>query len=329
MKKIFLLLFLLTGIFHIKGQTSIATLCHNETITTYYGSDALIEAHSAAVDGDVITLSSGFFKAVTITKYITIKGSGMEVLNLGDRMQEPTVLSGAFSFMLTADSTKTVTMEGICHEDSYINMKGIYNTTFIKCSIGEFREYSGGAENVNFIHCKIYSFTSPEVASISAYNSYFENFICKTGYGINAGYNFTNCIINTDFSNFYNSYLVNCILLNLETTSSGLKNSVSAYNCIWQGKAYTDTGAFGNAAANQNSYEFPDDQKLFLDNTFYELTDVGKTYQATDGTEIGLYGGNMPYNPIPFNLQITKCNVAAKTTADGKLSIEIEVKNME
>ncbi len=329
MKKIFLLLFILTGVFHIKAQTQIATLCHNDSVTIYYGADGFINAYNDAIDGDVITLSSGKFNAITITKFITIKGAGMELLNLGDRIQEPTILSGAFSFMLTADSTKTVTMEGICHEDSYINMKGIYNTTFIKCSISEFRGYSGGAENVNFIHCKINSFTSPEIASIYAYNSYFDQFTWSNKK--TANYTFTNCIINLDWrsSRIKNSYFKSCIFV--EGTNYNYTNSLdltnTAYNCIWQQNS--STGAFSGVNAERNNYEISKDQQLFLENTFYELTDVGKNYVGLDGTEVGLYGGNIPYSPITFNLQITKCNVAAKTTADGKLSIEIEVKSFE
>lgn len=61
-----------------------------------------------------------------------------------------------------------------------------------------------------------------------------------------------------------------------------------------------------------------------------ELTDEAKTtYLGMDGKEVGLYGGNLPYDENPSNPQITKCNVAAKSTADGKLSVDIEVKGAE
>ena len=51
--------------------------------------------------------------------------------------------------------------------------------------------------------------------------------------------------------------------------------------------------------------------------------------KATDGGEIGIYGGSLPYSAVPTNPQITKFNVASKTTADGKLSVDIEVKSGE
>ena len=58
----------------------------------------------------------------------------------------------------------------------------------------------------------------------------------------------------------------------------------------------------------------------------FELTDEAKTaFLGDDGTEMGMYGGVMPYNSTPSYPQITKMNVANKATADGKLSVEIEV----
>ena len=69
---------------------------------------------------------------------------------------------------------------------------------------------------------------------------------------------------------------------------------------------------------------------LFEPNTFYELTDEAKSeYVGIDGMEIGIYGGNIPYDTRILSPQITKCKVAAKTTADGKLSVDIEVKAAE
>ncbi len=67
-----------------------------------------------------------------------------------------------------------------------------------------------------------------------------------------------------------------------------------------------------------------------LDSENFQLTDAAKTqYLGTDGTEIGIYGGSLPFDPTTSNPQITKCNVASKSTADGKLSVDIEVNAAE
>lgn len=54
----------------------LATLNHNDSITVYYGMNALQQAHASAVNGDIITLSSGIFNSVNITKAVTIRGAG-------------------------------------------------------------------------------------------------------------------------------------------------------------------------------------------------------------------------------------------------------------
>ncbi len=69
----------------------------------------------------------------------------------------------------------------------------------------------------------------------------------------------------------------------------------------------------------------PTGTQLFKEGTFYQLTDDAKKYLGSDGTEVGIYGGSLPFDPTPTNPQIVKFNVAPKTTADGKLSIDIEV----
>ena len=78
-----------------------------------------------------------------------------------------------------------------------------------------------------------------------------------------------------------------------------------------------------NNAAIKNLLNYSDDND-------YKLTEEAKALiKGTDGTEVGIYGGNLPFDPTPTNPQISKFNVAAKTTADGKLSVDIEVKSAE
>lgn len=93
-----------------------------------------------------------------------------------------------------------------------------------------------------------------------------------------------------------------------------------------------------NPANKDNSYlNYNEFEQLFKDFTGtysrdqkFELCNEAKTkYLGTDGTEVGMHGGLLPYNSIPSYPRITKMNVANKTTADGKLSVEIEVSAVE
>ncbi len=59
----------------------------------------------------------------------------------------------------------------------------------------------------------------------------------------------------------------------------------------------------------------------------YELKDeYAGSWLGDDGTQAGAHGGFLPFDPTPTNPQITKFNVSSKTTADGMLSVDIEVK---
>ena len=100
MKKIFLsLLLLLASTGAIIAQSSmLATLSHEGEITVFYGSDALKDAHAVAQHGDAITLSSGSFNAVDITKAITLRGAGMAIDTLKNTY--PTIINGSFNIMV-------------------------------------------------------------------------------------------------------------------------------------------------------------------------------------------------------------------------------------
>ena len=64
----------------------------------------------------------------------------------------------------------------------------------------------------------------------------------------------------------------------------------------------------------------------YSDEETFELTDAAKAkFLGTDGKEVGLYGG-----PIPFNLNLSyplikTMTVDEQTDADGKLGVTIEV----
>lgn len=106
------------------AQTSMmATLNHEGTISTFYGTLALRQAHAAAVSGDVITLSSGTFLSTDITKAVTIRGAGMEVTKAYDIVNEPTVLTGDFKIKIPAEDTGRLTLEGIFHNETILVMR--------------------------------------------------------------------------------------------------------------------------------------------------------------------------------------------------------------
>ena len=57
---------------------------------------------------------------------------------------------------------------------------------------------------------------------------------------------------------------------------------------------------------------------------FLLTEEAATTYLGTDGTQVGIYGGDMPYDPTPASPHVKKFSVKS-TTEDGKLRVSLEV----
>ena len=117
MKKLFslaLLALMMVASKSFAQSSLLATLSHEGEISTFYGANALKDAHEAAAAGDAITLSSGTFVATNITKPITLRGAGMEVDSINNIA--PTIITGNFEINVTNTDNAKLTIEGIYHK---------------------------------------------------------------------------------------------------------------------------------------------------------------------------------------------------------------------
>lgn len=304
-----------------------ATLNHEGTISTFYGVNALKQAHAAAVSGDVITLSSGTFLSTDITKAVTIRGAGMDVSKAYDIVNEPTVLGGDFNIKIPAEDTGRLTLEGIFHNENICFYEGqVKNALFLK---SRFKRIYGSAsckvQDLTVLNCRFSESISVRSGTAQFLNSVVNNF--ESGY-----MSFSHCVIlnGANVNNGGNEYK-NCIICWDGTYDTPFSSSSSAYNNL-----FITRRIILNNIPNQTNLKVPTDDERFAylrgynDSKNYKLTDQNRdVLKATDGGEIGIYGGSLPYSAIPTNPQITKFNVASKTTADGKLSVDIEVKSGE
>lgn len=312
----------------------LATLNHEGTVSTFYGAQAWRQAHDAATHGDVITLSSGSFVPVDITKAVTVRGAGMGIDTTS--VVEPTVISGDFTINIPEEVTNRLTIEGIYHNHN-LTYKCAINAQFLKCRLKYVygSPYSGAVlKDACFIHCRIADgLKLSSNCSATCINSVIQepnsNDLKTSNFG------FIGCVIvySNGFSTYSSSYN-NCILISRQ--SGGYVDSgCTAYNCIGLGhlNMFKDITNATNKYVSDYAIVF----KTYrgetlgkLDSEQFLLTDDAKTqYLGGDGTEVGIYGGNLPFDPTTSNPQITKCNVAAKSTADGKLSVDIEVNAVE
>ena len=319
-------------------SSMLATLSHNGEISTYYGATAFRDAYNASQHGDIITLSSGSFTAVNINKALTIRGAGMQVDTVANTF--PTVISGDFFINIPDSVTQRLTMEGLYNNFTVTVGGTLKDASFLKCRFKVFTYYSSNAtkmKNLTFIHCRVSSeLKLPNESSASCVNCYICN---PESYSeTSSNFEFSNCVISSEYtSHIYSSSFINCFIRN----NSGwhdkdiyLDSSNSAYYCLGKNN---DNNMFQNMPNTTNTILTGNLNTVFKtytgsynDNETFELTDEAKAkYLGSDKTQVGIYGGNLPFDPTPTNPQITKCNVASKSTADGKLSVDIEVSAAE
>lgn len=304
----------------VSAQSSLlATLNHEGTISTYYGASALQQAYNAATHGDVITLSSGSFLGMDIKKAITLRGAGMQMDTVSHT--EPTVITNNFDIDISDTVSHRLTIEGI-YNNQTINVGTLKNAMFLKCRFYEFtypNQSTSKMIDLNFIHCRIASYFSLTNGSAAFTNCVINNIHQYKG----SPMSLTNCYTKANLA-LSNSEFKNCIIV---SNSNGTSTS-TYYNNLY----VTASNSNLNSPNNTNVKIPNTDERIkfltgdYSDDKDYVLTDaVRALIKGTDGTEVGIYGGSLPYDPTPTNPQITKFNVAAKSTADGKLSVDIEV----
>jgi hypothetical protein len=294
-------------------NTLVATLTHGDEVSMFYGTNALQQACSAATHGDVINLSGGKFQSTKITKAVAVRGTGIHDAN-------PTYIVNDFDVEIPANVTEKLSFEG-CRITNMIVIKGtLSNAYFLKNYLSYVYVYSSNAtmDNGMFVNCDIYQMSLYGQSTAQIINSYIQRF---GNYGKLAS--FVNCVVNCSgyARNCERSQFVNCILYNVDKYSTFPATS-TAMNCV-DVSGYKN--AFDNMSLKENcSYAGMD---IFQEsNVWKDLTDEAKAkYLGIDGTPVGKFGGMIPYDMTPSYPQITKMNVAAKTTADGKLSVEIGV----
>ena len=337
MKKIFFtLVAIMSATLSLAQNTLVATLTHGDEVTMYYGVDAFKNAHNAAASGDVINLSGGSYTGFTFTKAITVRGTGIDASN-------PTSISSMMSFDITENDNFRLSVEGIRFDGASI-VGTFSNPCFLKCLFNRVvTDSSSHIENALFVDCKIteyfYLFGSTSAVFL---HCFIQTLTVKSSDSSTA--QCVNCVLNGYFTNYRHSSFVNCILCCSSQTTNidyyKLPAETQAMNCTafnsdndyyYNNQIYS--AMQGNAiSCSTSTYEavFKDYSGGYSDSQQFELTDAAKTqYLGTDGTEIGLYGGQYPYNTTPTYPRITNLTVDKQTTADDKLNVEIEVSSAE
>ena len=339
MKKIILFAFALMLLATTFAQQQLAVLNHNNDITVFYGANALVDAHSSAEKGDIITLSSGVFNATNITKAITIRGAGA----WADTTGGATMIRNNFSINISEDNTYHLTMEGIYfYNNVYCDLA--YNPQFIKCHfqwIGQ-AGCSSHMHNASFVNC-----------ILSHWNSEYDSNYCSNDRAIGTqfvnsvvmGCNvyttndvYINCVLRQNPQNTTSRMFQNCVLyFDYNNANTPSNNSTTSFNCLYVQMNANDSTTTDELFAPLADHELWNIRgmsnvfKTFNGSTegenFELLNSIANNYLGNDGTQIGIYGGAMPFDPKVTSPLIKRINVANRSNANGKLSVEIEVVN--
>lgn len=345
MKKI---LFALAAMFAsgaLYAQNSlVATLTSGSNVTAFYGETALAQALEAAQAGDAISLSSGTFQAVDITKAVSICGAGME--NDSEAGTQRTTIVGNFDIKdMGVDETNKVILEGLYMDNRITIANYLNNASFIKCRFNEIKD--AGISNINIMHCKIMG-----GIQLSAYNStcnVFNSFVMNPSpydFSVSTYFSFKNCFLYFEgrfvFNDTYylahlqQSTFENCIIYSYNTGSTQvpIHETCKATYCVGnKSSMFNNQSGLENKVPSNSNFLYAlfgiTNNSVTEETTFVLTEDAAATYLGSDGTQVGMYGGGTPFNTQPANPKITKCIVAGQTAADGTLSVDIEVVGAE
>lgn len=321
MKKFLLTMMVLGGVLAAQGQQNdvmTATLQHGNELTVFRMANALVEAHNAAVDGDIITLSEGTFNSLTISKSITIYGAGFENDDVtGTRVS---LINGR---IYCIDTLSNVHIEGCKTGDIYVNPNSgnvfVESLCIRNCCVNgsvTFGRDFGDAElfsnvitgyvsggNVTFTSLRVNNcYIGGAVYGFPALSPVVVDHSIMNGY-TNGAYYYTNDIFSRwdDRVLAAESNVTNCII-----SWPSVINNVHYVDC------YTGIGDIFSDGGGSYS----------ADRTFeLQQPDV---WIGTDGTQIGLHGGQgwskVPRIPVIKSLNM---NVEGQLL---KLNFEAEVR---
>ena len=145
-----------------QNQVQTAILQHGAETTVYNGSQALVNAYNAAVNGDVITLSAGTFTPTNIEKSVSLYGAGFE--NHDDLGTHLTTLGG-FAVGLANDTLRNVHIEGI-YVNGRLRIAGgpTDQLHIVKCYVNEQIFFEQMSQNTIIDQCIVKS-------NLTSYNS--------------------------------------------------------------------------------------------------------------------------------------------------------------
>lgn len=242
------------------------------------------------------------------------------------------------SALTIQNEAKNLSFEGINFLSINQGESSTSDIHFEKCKISNFEGGSSGAHmNWSFINCvliRIYISQSPS-------DMHYDNCIimqCELE-NENAIQNFQNCFVRISHIRNYRSGLPggmgygsfkNSVICNDQgwgefPNTVSASNNIGINNVIFTNVPNANSNVRLEGTAGYDVFKTYRGSDAYSENETFELTDDAKaTYLGDDGTQVGIYGGEYPFNTTLSYPQFTKATVAKKAV-DGKLSVNIEL----
>lgn len=301
MKRImlFIVCLAIAGMQSLKAQPSVAALHHAGKVTLYSGAQ-LQTVIDKAVEGDTIYLSEGTFGGD-----VRIKKSKIALIGAG----EGTILTGTFHLGASDVETSNCVIEGL---NIIGNKIWIIRVSDCVLSQSQFR-IIGGHGFAGLLVSRCFCREEMDLYGLS-YMSIINSKIAKVS-NSNESTSFTNCNIGyVPFAapdNYYDDskrVFTNCII-------NGWGTRATAINCILR--------TSDPAGIIRDCYVIPesvlDDN---LDCTLDNLSD----YLGTDGTVVGIMGGDTPYTLTPVAPHVSEHNIEVDAE-NQKLNVTLTIEN--
>lgn len=297
MKKFLLLAvcFMMMGITASALTINKAMLVHNGNVTLYDG-DKVQDAVNASSDGDVIYLTLGTFKPFNITKRITVRGVG-----------ETSIIDGNVDISISGSPKLTSpVMEALAVSGTVTVKSQVDDMIIRKCKIGNF---SIGAQVDGAVLDRCYitnSLTlSQYIKGMTVVNTKLRSI--EANYGATQNTTFVNCNFAYLICQNFSATVINSII----SGGSGILSSTVLLN--------SSIGiSVGSSSVTQNCYP-----GLYMNSSTCESTPQS-SYVGTDGTIIGIKGGETPYTLEPTVPKVTDSNLQLDME-NKKLNVNLTV----
>ncbi|MBQ9356449.1 MAG: hypothetical protein IJT98_04090 [Prevotella sp.] len=313
-----------------------ATVQHGETMSAYYGVEALKDAVAAAAKGDIISLSAGQFNAPTINKAVTIQGAGY-VIATGNY----TAIVGETTVNVP-NGEEGLLVEGLhCIGKFTVEGDSLCSFIFRKCRMGELlftAKIVGGEVSQSKVNTLTYA---------DANNFYVHHDVIHSLYGTDnssqIAVDIDHCVFTLLLYSNVTAVVRNSVIhLAMGSASCAFYNNVAgqdSYSGYNPHRYITSPYVSGNTLFSWSGYDWnyangsykalfanPAHANTWNETYDYKLTEeAAAQYIGSDGTQVGIYGGSVPFSETLSTPQIVEKQIATQTDENGMLSVKIKV----